>query len=120
VVGAQDAAEGLGKLGEEGMNEIGDDEADGISSSAGEAASHHVGLIVQLLHALEDAFACFFADICIAAQDLGDGDDGDTKIARDVFKTDSHRIPKQDEARGQDVSCRAIKCSSNTPFIMNG
>ncbi len=72
------------------MDEVGNDEADGVGLAAGEAAGQHVGLIVQLLHALEHALACFFTDICVAPQHLGDGDDGDPEIARNVFQPDCH------------------------------
>ena len=72
------------------MDEVGNDEADGVGLSAGEAAGEHVGLIVQLLHALEHALAGLVTDVCIAAQHLGDGDYGDPEIARNVLQPDCH------------------------------
>ena len=98
VCGAQDAAEGFGELREEGMDEVGDDEADGVGASAGQAARHHVGLVVQLLHALQHALAGLFADVAVAAQHLGDGDGGDAEIARDVFQPDRHTKLRLDDA----------------------
>jgi hypothetical protein len=90
VAGAQHAAERFGELGEEGMGEVGDDEADGVGFSTGETAGEHVGLIVQLLHALEHALACFFTNVCVASEHLGDGDYGNSEIACNVLEPDCH------------------------------
>ena len=74
------------------MNQIGDDETNQVAFARNEGAGCKVRPVMKLLHALEDAFTSLGADVVMVAKNFGYGDDGKTKIERDVFHADSHEL----------------------------
>ena len=90
VVLAELGGEGLGDLSEEGVDEVGDDEADEFAVAGDEGAGHEVGAVVELFDAREDLVPCLDGDVGMVAEGLGDGDDGDSESLGDVFHADWH------------------------------
>jgi hypothetical protein len=78
------------KLRKERMHQVRNNQPNGVSPSAGQPSSHHVGLVIQLLHSLQHPPPRRFADVRVPPQDLRNSNDGDAKIARNILQPDSH------------------------------
>ncbi len=71
--------------GEEGVRDVGDDHRDDVGLVSTEAAGELVGLIAKLLDGGHDTLAVDFADGGQAAEDVGDGAEGDVGEPSDLL-----------------------------------
>jgi hypothetical protein len=87
---AKGAGETFGDLGEERMQQVGDDETDELGTACDERTGGEVGAVAQLLDTRFDAFAGLEADVGVVAQRFGDGDKRNAQVPRDVLHLDGH------------------------------
>lgn len=87
---AQHGRDALRNLGEEGMDEAGDDESHGLSFAGDERAGGEVGAVVELLHPLEHALAGVGADVAVIAEYFGNRHNGDAEVPCDILHPDGH------------------------------
>src|ERR1035437_3072731 len=80
----------FGYLGEEWMQQVGNDEAESPCAAGDERARGEVRLIVELPHPLQDASARFGSYVGVIAQNLGNRYNRKTQIVSDVFQAGCH------------------------------
>ena len=78
---ADGGGDALGDFGEEGVHQVGHDQADHEGAARGQTARHPVGLVVEFLDAGQHAAARFGADIGASADHLGNRHHADIEIA---------------------------------------
>jgi hypothetical protein len=83
---ADGGGDALGDFGEEGMHQVGNDQADHKGAARGQTARHPVGLVVEFLDAGQHTATGFRADIGASPNYLGNGHHADIEIARNVFQ----------------------------------
>ena len=80
----------FGDFREKRMSEVGQQQSDGKSAPCHQTACNPVGLIVQGLGPPQDPGPRGGADLALITQDLGDGNDRNSYVLRDVLHGDSH------------------------------
>jgi len=88
---AQRSGQPFGDLGEEGMNEIGNDKADEGAAAGDETAGSEIRAVVEALDPFEDFCFRVFRDIGAVTQGPRNGDDGHAEFVRYVLESDDHR-----------------------------
>jgi hypothetical protein len=73
AVGAQDLGHRPGRLGVDGVGDVGDEEADGPGLPPHQALRHAVGSVVQGLDGTEDGLADLGTHVGIPVEDARDG-----------------------------------------------
>ncbi len=76
--------DGVGQLGEEGVGEVADDQAEGAGPGGAQRAGDVVGAVAQLLHGGEHPLAGL-RDRAVAVEDAGDRGDGDPRPLCHIF-----------------------------------
>src|ERR1700722_99295 len=82
--------EPFGDFAEEGMDEIGHDEADERTAAGDQTARGEVWAVVQMLHALKDFGLGIFGDVGPIAQSARNGDHRNAEFGGYVFQADDH------------------------------
>lgn len=85
--------EGFDEAGEEGVFDVGNDEAEEVAVAAGEAAGVSVAVEVEFAHRREHALANFGRDVLGVVDDVGDGGFRDAAAGGDVFHFGQRWIP---------------------------
>src|SRR5581483_1128668 len=88
---SQNFAERLGNFRKEGVQQIGDDQAHKIRAAGHQATRRKVRTIVQLFHARENPLTSLVSDVRMVSQNLGNRDQGYSKVLRDVLHSYVHR-----------------------------
>src|ERR1700738_946107 len=84
-------AERLCQSCKERVQQVRHDESNNERVTGGQAARHHVGLVIEFLDACQDTLTSCLADIGIAAQCFRYSNNGHIQFARYVLETNSHR-----------------------------
>ena len=78
-------------LDEEGVHEVGDEDAEGVRTAQRQAARNGVGTVAELLDLGEHALAHLFPDVTAIVEHLGDSRHRHPESGGDVSHGDSHR-----------------------------
>ena len=70
---------------EEGVHQVGDDDAEGVGAAQAEAAGDGVALVAELVHLGEHAGARGLADVVVVVEHLRDRGDRDAELAGDAL-----------------------------------
>jgi hypothetical protein len=88
---SQDFGERLGNFRKEGVKQIRNNQAHKIRTPSDQAASGQIGTIIKFLHAGENSLAGLLSDVRMIPQDLGDGDQGYSKVLGNVLHSYVHK-----------------------------
>jgi hypothetical protein len=99
--------EGLGYFREEGMEKVGDDEAEQVTAAGHQPAGHEVGMVVELLDSLQDPGPRLLGDIRIIPKHFGDCHCREAQATRNVLHRHRHNVHYSTQALCHDGNYRS-------------